>query len=107
MINDEKRYQEIVFVITDYQLYNEPASEARVKMWEDISSLMQILMRAGYIMVIYEDSENIVVIQYEHNERRDPMGYANPCWITEDEEWLIENSSLMEEDNSEPPSEFA
>lgn len=85
----ENKHQTIVIAINDYE-FNRTEEEARVEMWKDISSFLQLLTKTNHIAVVYDDDADIIVIEFEHNERRDPMGYANPRWITEEEEWYLE-----------------
>lgn len=86
----ENKHQTIIIAIDDY-VSNRTEEEARAEMWKDISSFLQILTKTNHIAVVYDDDTDIIVIEFEHNEHRDPMGYANPHWITEEEEWYLEH----------------
>lgn len=79
---EEKRYQEMVFSVEDYKY---DGAKARENMYNDIGKFLAILMKSGYIAVVREDETDIVVIEYEHNERFEYWGIANPAWITEEE----------------------
>lgn len=83
-MDKEKRYQEVVFTQSRYSWKNTP-EEARRLMWQDISEFLQILFQNEYIAVIYEEEVDIVIVQFEHSERLDAWGCANPYWITEEE----------------------
>ena len=85
----EKKCQTIIIAIDDYML-NRTEEEARAEMWKDISNFLRLLTKTNHIAVVYDDDIDIIVIEFEHNEHKDPMGYANPCWITEEEEWYLE-----------------
>jgi hypothetical protein len=83
-MDKEKRYQEVVFTQGRYSWRNTP-EEAKALMWKDISEFLQILFQNDYIVVIYQEESDIVVVQFEHDERCDAWGCANPYWITEEE----------------------
>lgn len=76
----DKRCERIAFA------RNFDATEKEVdEMWSDIHRFIRILMSEGYIAVIRQDEKNIIVIEYEHDERFDPWGCANPEWMFWDE----------------------
>lgn len=102
----EKNYQEIVFSLDRYSWKRTP-EEANEAMWEDIKKLLNVLFANEYIAVIYQDEVGIVVVQFEHDERRDAWGCANPYWLTEDEyfEYLHSNEEPEENEYSTTTSE--
>ena len=81
---EEKRYQTATFTTGPYE-WGHSKEEARDLMWKDISTFLAILLKNDNIAVIYEDEVDIIVIQYEHDERIEAWGVANPHWITDDE----------------------
>ncbi len=59
-------------------------------MWQDIGTFLQLLAKNEYLAVVYDDATDIIVVQYEHNERIDAWGCANPVWMTSDEVELFD-----------------
>lgn len=92
-----KEYQCMVFSLEKYA-WNCSKSEARALMWKDISNFLQILLSNQYLAVVYDDDTDIIVVQYEHNNRQDDWGSYNPYWITEDEYYLVEESRISPSD---------
>ena len=80
----EKEYQEIVFSLDRYSWKRTP-EEANKAMWEDITKLLNVLFTNDYIAVVYQDEIGIVVVQFEHDERKDAWGCVNPYWMTEED----------------------
>lgn len=74
-------YNEIVFCPDDYLEYNQYSKQKEVneaQMYEDIATLMRIVMKCNYQMRIYNDGHSIV-IQFDY---LDPaMSYATLEWI--------------------------
>ena len=71
-------YEEIVFSLEAY-------NENQDVMWIDISKLLQVLCRAGYIAKIYADngSEDIIVVQFHYQDENLASGTCD--WVTWDE----------------------
>ena len=92
----DNRYQELVFGINQYK-WNKTDEEARELMWKDITKFLEMLTKNEYIAVVYDDDTDIIVVQFEHNERTDAWGAANPVWITEEEYSRIELGEEIEE----------
>lgn len=101
-MQDEKRYQEIVFAIEAYS-WNCTKEEAREAMWKDIAKQLQLLIKNDYIAVVYDDDTDIIVIQYEHNEKHEGWGVSNPYWLTE-EEYFKATAELDDKYNTVDPS---
>ena len=96
-----KEYQCMVFSLERYQ-WNCSISEARALMWKDISNFLQILLSNDYLAVVYDDDTDIIVVQYEHNNKQDDWGSYNPYWITEDEYYSVEESRISPSDKVMP-----
>ena len=92
----DNRYQKVVFSIDNYR-WNKQDDEARQLMWKDISNLIQILFRNEYVFVLYEDSTDIVVLQYNHSIDSGLSEYF-PQWIDEDEMFSIEEDSTNDKE---------
>lgn len=84
----DSRYQKVVFSIDNYR-WNKKDDEARQLMWKDITDFIQILFRNEYVFVLYEDSTDIVVLQYNYSIDSGLSEYF-PQWIDEDEMFNIE-----------------
>lgn len=76
----EKRCESIAFA----RSFDATAKEVD-EMWSDIYRFIRILMSEGYVAVIRQEEKNIVVVEYEHDERLDAWGCANPEWVFWDE----------------------
>ena len=61
-------------------------------------NFLQILLGNEYLAVVYDDDVDIIVVQYEHNNRQDDWGSYNPYWITEDEYYSVEESRISPSD---------
>lgn len=80
-----KRYNTMVFCKDHYKSPYITEEDAYNKMYADIGKFLKILFTNEQVAVVYEEEVGIIVVEYEHDERRDFYGIANPHWITEDE----------------------
>lgn len=87
---EEKLYQEMIFSIKQYKWQNSD-EEARDLMWQDIAKFLQLLTKNQYIAVVYDDDNDVIIIQYEHNEINEYWGDPNPRWLTDEEYDKIAN----------------
>lgn len=78
-----KEYNQIVF--TRAQFDNDV-----YKMYEAIGKQIALLMITDNICVIYDDDKDIIIIQYEHNDKHDYFGVHQPMWLSPDEIEAIE-----------------
>lgn len=78
-----KEYNEIVF--TQEQFDNDVN-----KMYDAIGKQIALLMKTENICVVYDDDTDIIVIEYEHNEKHDYFGVYQPMWLSPDEIEAIE-----------------
>lgn len=76
----EKNYERMVFTPNHFDL-----EEDRKAMWDDISTFIQVLMRQNMIATIRQEEKDIIIVEYENNEMLNPLGCANPYWMTEEE----------------------
>lgn len=86
-----KKYNTMVFCKDNYISPYTTTEEVYAKMYKDIGDFLRILFKNEQVAVIYEEEVGIVVVEYDHDERRDFYGIANPQWITEDELSEIES----------------
>lgn len=89
----DKEYNQIVF--TREQFDNDVD-----KMYDAIGKQIALLMKTENICVIYDDDTDIIVIQYEHNEKRDYFGVYQPIWLAPHE---IEAIELCRENGCKEP----
>ena len=89
-----KEYNQIVF--TPEQFDNDVD-----KMYDAISKQIALLMKTENICVVYDDDTDIIVIEYEHNDRRDWWGCWQPTWLSPEE---IDNINIMREEIPELPT---
>ena len=87
----KKNYETMVFTTNHFD-----SEEKRKAMWDDISTFIQILMRQNKIATIRQEERDIIIVEYENDERRNPLGCANPYWMTEEEYFnLIDDEELL------------
>lgn len=82
---DDKMYETMVFAIENYQRDTDTVEEARNAMWNDVAVFLRMLTKNDNIAVVYDDDVDIIIVQYEHNNKADDWGGYNPQWIDEDE----------------------
>lgn len=63
--------------------------KSREKMFEAIAKQLAILMENEYVCKVYDDDTDIVVIQFEHDEKKDPWGCMELCWLEPEEVEVI------------------
>lgn len=103
MTNECERCQKVVFSIDNYR-WRKTDDEARQLMWQDISQFFQLLLKNEYMFVLYEDSADIVVIQYNYSINSGLSDYV-PRWITDDELYFLEDSKTVSFDTDPSSSD--
>lgn len=88
-----KRYNTMVFCKDNYKSPYSTEEDSYNKMYKDVGDFLKILFKNEQVAVVYEEEIGIVVIEYEHDERREYYGVPNPHWCTEDELFEIENKN--------------
>lgn len=63
----------------------------REKMFEAIAKQLMILMENNYVCKVYDDDRDIVVIQFEDDQREEWAGLPTLMWLTDDEFEVIED----------------
>lgn len=87
---------EIEFCIENYLNDNISFDEARELMNKDISSIVSILLKNKYILVIKENNEDIITIEFEYSNYHynNQQDTKNPYWITRPEFNFIESKEF-------------
>ena len=69
------------------------------KLWEEAANVLRILTKNEEICVVYDDDDEIIVIQHEHNDVHgdECWGCANPYWLTYEEQEYIESFRFRRE----------
>lgn len=75
---------EIVFAIDSY-------NGDRERMFDAIAKQLAILMDNEYMCKIYDDDTDIIVIQFEHDDKKDDWGGKHLIWLTAEEMEVVEN----------------
>lgn len=57
------------------------------KLWEKVGEQLKLLTEAGYICVVRDDDVNIIVIEFQHENRA--LGSAYPYWLYPEEEETV------------------
>lgn len=71
-------------------------------LWSVVAQQLEILMKNDEICTVYDDDTDIIVISFEHNERKEFWGCTNPYWLTPEEvEWIERLRSEKELENKE------
>lgn len=76
-------------------------SNNREKMFQAIAQQLMILMDNDYVCKVYDDDTDIIVIQYEHDERKDAWGVMELCWLEQEEIEAVENYRFDKEKENE------
>lgn len=79
-----KEYNQIVFSVEQFD--NDVD-----KMYDAIGKQIALLMKTENICVVYDDATDIIVIEYEHNEKRNYFGVYQPMWLSPMEIEAIES----------------
>ena len=82
---------EIIFCKENY-------GNSREKMYEAIAKQLALLMENEYVCKVYDDDRDIIVVQFEHNERKDYWGGLDLCWLTAEEVERLRAEKECEED---------
>ena len=70
------------------------------RLWEVVSKQLQILMENEEVCTIYDDDKDVIVIKFEHDERKDYWGCTNPYWLTRKQvEWLESLNNTEEKED--------
>lgn len=70
--------------------YETNAEEKKIQMmWQDISNLLRILTKQGYVCKVYDDDTNIIVVEYNYGDAE--FGGPYLTWIDDEEANLIDN----------------
>lgn len=77
-----REWEQIVFTTDRY-------NGDRDAMYSAIGSQLKLLMDNDYTCKIFDDAQDIIVIQYDHDNRRDDWGGPYLEWLTEEELELI------------------
>lgn len=77
------KVNEIVFTKDKY-------GNNREKMFEAIAKQISLLMENNYVCKVYDDDRDIIVIQFEYDQREDWAGLPELMWLTDDEVEVIE-----------------
>lgn len=80
-------------------IFSKDRYKNREEMFAAIAKQLTILMENDYVCKVYDDDTDIIVIQYEHDERKDSWGGMQLLWLTQEEIEAIELYRLNEEDN--------
>lgn len=69
------------------------------KLWEEVSTILRILTKNEEICVVYDDDDEIIVIQHEHNDVHgdERWGCTNPYWLTHKEQEYIDSFRFNKE----------
>ena len=85
---------EIIFCKENY-------SNNREKMFEAIAKQLALLMENEYVCKVYDDDRDIVVIQFEHDEKKDPWGCMELCWLEPEEVEVVEDYRLNNKEDDQ------
>lgn len=71
---------------------------SRDKMYQAIAKQLAILMENQYVCKVYDDDNDIVVLQFEHDEKKDYLGGMELRWLTQEELGEVERFRLNKEE---------
>lgn len=73
----------------------------RKAMFSAIATQVSLLMENDYVCKIYDDDTNIIVVEYEHDNRKDYWGGPELEWLDEEEMEVLESYRLERRDSKE------
>ena len=86
-----RRKNQIVFTKKAY-------NNNRDELYRAIGAQLSILMENQYVCKVYEDETDIVVIEFEHDEKRVSFGCDELVWVSQEELEALQSAEL-EQDN--------
>lgn len=84
---------QIVFALQEF-------NKDRTEMWSAITTLQCLLLKLGYVIKVRTDGvQDIIIVEYCHDEQLDPWGCASLEWLTNEEyEQLVKlRENILEE----------
>ena len=79
-----KNYEEIVVVNNNYE--GNSWEERDEKLWRDVGTQLQLLLKQDYCAAVREDETGVIVIEYNHDENKEYWGCPRHVWISSDED---------------------
>lgn len=73
----------------------------REKMFQAVAQQLMILFDNDYVCKVYDDDFDIIVIEFEHDERKDSWGCDELLWLTPEEIEAVENFRLNQIEETE------
>lgn len=81
---EKVHFNTIVFARESYH-------NSRDQMYQAVAQQLRLLMENNYVCKIYDDDVDIIVIEYEHDEHKEPWGVTDLIWASPEEvEYLID-----------------
>lgn len=74
-----KRFDQFVMSIDDQ------AFMTQEDFYNDVGQVLKLLLKYGNTAVVRQEERDIIVIEYNHDERFDGWGCPNPYWLTDEE----------------------
>lgn len=77
----------------------------REEMFQEVAVQLAILMKGNYVCKVYDDDTDIIVVEYEHNNRVDYWGGPDLEWLSEEESGMLESCRAVavgEDDSASP-----
>lgn len=65
-------------------------------MWVDIAKFIKMLTDNEYVAVVRDDDIDIIVVEYEHDERIEEWGVPTVKWLTPEQVELLEDMECEE-----------
>ena len=62
----------------------------RDKMMIAVAKQLDVLLKNNYVCKVREDDFEVIVIEFEHDNRVFDYGTPNLYWLTNDEMWYVE-----------------
>lgn len=66
-------------------------AEGKEKLYNDLSLFLKLALEQDNVCVVTKEDDNIISVQYEHDEGSDAWGCDNPYWISEEEWELVQD----------------
>ena len=70
----------------------------RDQLYQAVAQQLRLLMENNYVCKVYDDDVDIIVIEYEHDERKEPWGVTDLVWASSEEVDYLINRRIEEQE---------
>lgn len=89
---------------TNSIVFSKDHYSTREEMFQEVAVQLAILMKGNYVCKVYDDDADIIVVEYEHNNRVDYWGGPDLEWLSEEESDMLESCRAAAAGKEDPAS---